>query len=564
MSDSGHQDRQRRTGVRSVRFSLKVLLLLAAVAATHMHDSNGESRAAKEAGPAQDSADSSACLNTLHGDEHPPVVISRAHLVYLGRRAEGISMELRADLDGLVAGFTYSFMVQDGPSDALYHRNVTAVGTESVISARVRVLLLGAEMFESRHLALHVFDTFPQLSKIGGKDVRLPLSLDNARAEDIAEYAVESLANRPDAEHDAASQYNSLFWEDFPNLFKMQAYHRGQLCRHFARMRHLKTELFRIGKGKMSLASIPVLWWHRRAEARQFYDALLAKEATDSFPELERKRFKNIKPVNWQWVLEDLHVGGRGLAGDEAHEANELTISERYKLIYVTVRKCANTAIRRFMKQLDADRYWCDTRLCKTFRGRCTSLCANPDLHLNGSYLIFSFVQHPVRRFFKAMTTLAPQNLLLSPDPDRAPDLALRLLHALQERGHPADHHMETQTFALTSETVDPLKPQMHLDFIGRLESIEQDWQTLVQLANSREDVPAIKVASLAEVRHEEKMGESDKTALWRRLMTPQVISLAHETYAQDIVSLGYGWLDGSSYLANERELEPPFQREFV
>jgi hypothetical protein len=37
----------------------------------------------------------------------------------------------------------------------------------------------------------------------------------------------------------------------------------------------------------------------------------------------------------------------------------------------------------------------------------------------------------------------------------------------------------------------------------------------------------------------------------------PQVIARAHETYAQDIVSLGYGWLNGS-YSAVEEELRAP------
>ena len=109
------------------------------------------------------------------------------------------------------------------------------------------------------------------------------------------------------------------------------------------------------------------------------------------------------------------------------------------------------------------------------------------------------------------MTTLAPREILLSPDPDGASRLALRLLHALQEQSHPADHHLETQTFALTTETVDPTRPQIRLNFIGRLESMERDWQTLLELANSREDVPRIEFPPPAVVRHEELMREHDK-----------------------------------------------------
>ena len=44
--------------------------------------------------------------------------------------------------------------------------------------------------------------------------------------------------------------------------------------------------------------------------------------------------------------------------------------------------------------------------------------------------------------------------------------------------------------------------------------------------------------------------------------MTPEVASLAHETYAHDIVSFGYGWLDLSSYQPSALELEPPYKEE--
>ena len=39
--------------------------------------------------------------------------------------------------------------------------------------------------------------------------------------------------------------------------------------------------------------------------------------------------------------------------------------------------------------------------------------------------------------------------------------------------------------------------------------------------------------------------------------MRPDVIALAHEAFAQDVVSLGYGWLTGS-YEADEHDLLAP------
>ena len=34
----------------------------------------------------------------------------------------------------------------------------------------------------------------------------------------------------------------------------------------------------------------------------------------------------SFRPRKWRFVLEDLHIGGRGLAGEEAHVANEVSI----------------------------------------------------------------------------------------------------------------------------------------------------------------------------------------------------------------------------------------------
>ena len=54
-------------------------------------------------------------------------------------------------------------------------------------------------------------------------------------------------------------------------------------------------------------------------------------------------------------------------------------------------------------------------------------------------------------------------------------------------------------------------------------------------------------------------VNETGKRALWSRIMTAEVVSLAHETYAQDIVIVGYGWVSGSSNFPVEDErLAPP------
>ena len=103
------------------------------------------------------------------------------------------------------------------------------------------------------------------------------------------------------------------------------------------------------------------------------------------------------------------------------------------------------------------------------------------------------------------------------------------------------------------------------MDFIGRVESLEDDCRALIDFANRRPQVaqgaiPAIHDSTheIPWLRKEHRVNESEKRVLWERLMSPQIISLAHETYAQDIVALGYGWLSGATYAATESERRPP------
>ena len=57
--------------------------------------------------------------------------------------------------------------------------------------------------------------------------------------------------------------------------------------------------------------------------------------------------------------------------------------------------------------------------------------------------------------------------------------------------------------------------------------------------------------------RHGSILTEAEKIVIWKKVMTKKVISLAHETYAQDIVSLGYGWLNGSCMPSDSERLAP-------
>ena len=122
--------------------------------------------------------------------------------------------------------------------------------------------------------------------------------------------------------------------------------------------------------------SLPVLWWFQRQKSFTFYYQRLHDHSEeDTFPEVIRAYGNSGRHLRWRNVLEELHPGVRGLVGSEAHYANKVMLSIKYKLAYVVVRKNANRAIQRFMAEhLDANVIWCKLQRCESSSGRCTTL----------------------------------------------------------------------------------------------------------------------------------------------------------------------------------------------
>ena len=97
-----------------------------------------------------------------------------------------------------------------------------------------------------------------------------------------------------------------------------------------------------------------------------------------------------------------------------------------------------------------------------------------------------------------------------------------------QDRSHAVEHHFETQTLALSSETLAEFAPQLPLAFIGRVETLDADWRALIAVTNRRPGVAKIAYAAVGEVRRtgSETRGartESEKRFLWQAVMTPEV-----------------------------------------
>jgi hypothetical protein len=237
----------------------------------------------------------------------------------------------------------------------------------------------------------------------------------------------------------------------------LQEYHRERLLIHFARLRQLGE----------AVLHIPVLWWWQQREGAAFYEAHINRHyalpeysrgedtVLDHFLDELRVPFRPMEPgQRWRFVLEDLHMGGREDASNQGRDANEIIVSHKHKLVYVWNRKCASSgellsptsnypihavencnqiggvppAIQEhLLNRLEGSMKWCHTdsmvsRACKAHE-------LDPELYADGSgYIFFSFVQHPVRRFFKSLTSSLPRKALLSEHIER---FALRLLRIL-------------------------------------------------------------------------------------------------------------------------------------
>ena len=572
----------------------------------------------------------------LHGDHHPAVAIRFEDPALVYSRDDGGhvgSMSLRFFVSGCVEGFDYVVLVLDVMEKRLWEKTFTASGAGERMEAefahpdvkiqhRFVVELRDAEPgLPLREASLAVRDmAFAPVSAPKRADrteacVRWDaLSGDEVRSR-LAQCELPDVVLNAS---DVALQH-MLFAERPEPVATIRLYHRSKLAQHFSRMRHWDRKL------GGTLHQMPVVCWYQRAEALRFYQEHLQSILTlddDAVDEHEQADAQSLLQLlahtveaegmlvgheeenshvlaekflervarpqeraptrsdlsfihqHWRFVLEDFHPGGRGLAGTEAHVANEVILSSKYRVAYIVVRKNANTAITRWLNHTlkgDATLTWCRADACQSFSGRCTSLCLDPAVHVQREgWLFFSFVQHPVRRFFKSLTTLMPRTVLLG-QPALVRGIATRLLKILALRSHALDHHLETQSFSLSTPLPAPtgevnrFRPQVRMDFIGRVESLEDDCRALIDFANRRPQVaqgaiPAIQDSTheIPWLRKEHRVNESEKRVLWERLMSPQLISLAHETYAQDIVALGYGWLSGVTYAANESERRPP------
>ena len=260
-------------------------------------------------------------------------------------------------------------------------------------------------------------------------------------------------------------------------------------------------------------------------------------------------------------VTEDLHPGGRAFAIAQLQPAQEVMVSHDFKVGYVVVRKAASSSLSSFMADAFAANWhdWCADRppSCRVYandkKGRCTSRCltrAEAE-----SYFFFSFVVHPVDRFFKGFrqyrVMLGSRTSAMVPKPaavltahraraaamaERPKQHAAALLRQVLDEQWFADHHFQTQAYALS--TRDDALDALPIAFVGRVEA----WATeAARLVAALEAHTRTKVGEAALRRLDPKARRNarkdDERALDCDGPTRRLAALA---FAQDIVCLGY------------------------
>jgi len=239
-------------------------------------------------------------------------------------------------------------------------------------------------------------------------------------------------------------------------------------------------------------------------------------------------------------VLEDFHPGGRRFSIGAMAGAQEVHLVPEYNIAYITIRKCASLSIRSFLESIGGKwSGWCP-QWCQIYGNRCSTLCITRE-HIK-RYTFFTFVCDPIERFWKAYTTYYEGRGL----PKRKAELRMSqsemmmILDEIGKHGFVADHHFQTQSFALSSPLRDsdgPPKP-IPIGFIGSAETFSESWKELQGLVRSKygKNLPS----NTHRDRHRIIWSDEEKLVLKKKMFTPMVRKRVQEVYAQDIVCLGY------------------------
>lgn len=169
---------------------------------------------------------------------------------------------------------------------------------------------------------------------------------------------------------------------------------------------------------------------------------------------------------------------------------------------------------------------------------RFSSLCLTQ--HEVENLYFFSFVRDPVERFYSSVK----QSMVMNKKSNITCPEIWEYLEILQNRTCGLDHHLETQSFSLSTPILTQLggKYQVPLDFIGKLENFEEDFIQLLENVEVKNNatIPSLtKEKMLQSVKKRKNRGGAKKEMV-DRCRTEEMDAMVRRVYAQDIECFQY------------------------
>eukprot|EP00286_Rhodomonas_abbreviata_P011234 CAMPEP_0181332050 /NCGR_PEP_ID=MMETSP1101-20121128/24861_1 /TAXON_ID=46948 /ORGANISM="Rhodomonas abbreviata, Strain Caron Lab Isolate" /LENGTH=735 /DNA_ID=CAMNT_0023441617 /DNA_START=11 /DNA_END=2218 /DNA_ORIENTATION=+ len=247
-----------------------------------------------------------------------------------------------------------------------------------------------------------------------------------------------------------------------------------------------------------------------------------------------------------QKVLESFAPGGRGRAVAGHPGPNEIVVSDKYKFVYVNVRKSASTSSMKVLKDVfgatwglkGKSRADCPVKKgCQRYGWRCTSTCLDRQ-HLEG-YFVFTFVRHPVERFYSSLKQVEEvRHSMMNLDLSNCDKYYSGLKSRLDEmsRGRVRNDHLETQAYSLsTTVSIDGLKGSLKYDWLGDATRFDEELPVLFALIEKHSGQ---RVPPPPAVQHSRPGGTvKEKVTKCRSTKTDALVA---KTMKQDMACFGF------------------------
>ena len=240
--------------------------------------------------------------------------------------------------------------------------------------------------------------------------------------------------------------------------------------------------------------------------------------------------------------MEDVKDLGRRESTFPLHFAQEVYVSDEYKVIYTVVRKAGSSTITTGLDRiLGATQDRCDCSRCQCFMNRCTSLCLNASQI--SEYFKFTVVRDPVDRFYSSFFMSASYQCKLDACKCTFDGCNETLTQVLQNVAHPrtaVDIHFESVAMSIGT----PVRYNashfagMSYDWIGSMEMIDT---VLPRLLQRWLDLNAVKMDLMSAWRNisVRNIAMDSKKIFLKTCKDDRLDALIREVYAQDVACFG-------------------------